>query len=932
MTTHDLFGARQQLKADSIGSVSYYSLPRLEAGGAANVSRLPYTIKILLESLLRNCDNNVITQEHVLSVANWQPQGARYEIPYKPARVILQDFTGVPALVDLAAMRDAMRQLGGDPKKINPLIPCDLVIDHSVQVDYFGKSNALLLNETVEFQRNAERYEFLKWGQSAFRNLRVVPPSTGIVHQVNLEYLAPVVFHNKDKNVCYPDSCVGTDSHTPMINGLGVLGWGVGGIEAEAVMLDQPIYMLVPDVVGIKLTGMLAPGVTATDLVLRITELCRSFGVVGKFVEFYGAGLSNLSIPDRATLSNMAPEQGSTVSFFPIDDETLSYMRFSGRHDDLIDLAERYAKEQGLFRTDEMPDPEFTQTVELDLGTVEPSVAGPKRPQDRIDLSQVGPTYRQMLVEPSGIKGMGLFERDLERSGIVSRNNADEKITHGAVVIAAITSCTNTSNPSVMLAAGLVAKKALERGLKVKNYVKTSLAPGSLVVTEYLKQSGLLGYLEQLGFYLVGYGCTTCIGNSGPLDQAVEKAIVDNDLVVSAVLSGNRNFEGRVHPLTKTNYLASPPLVVAYALAGSTALDITREPLGEDKNGKPVYLKDIWPTPWEVAEVIRQFVTPEMFRERYADVFTGTQAWQEIEVSGTELYGWDENSTYIRKPPFFEALSKDRQSIQALKGLKVLALFGDSVTTDHISPAGQIAPGSPAAHYLLEHGVQQKDWNSYGSRRGNDQVMARGTFANIRIRNQLVIGVEDDATTDQPACGNDEVMSKDETEDRRVRNRRLPGVEGNITIYHPTGERMTFFDAAMKYKKAGIPLCILAGKEYGSGSSRDWAAKGPFMQGVKAVIAESYERIHRSNLIGMGILPLQFVNGESAKSLNLTGKETFAIDIGDNAKPQEVVNVSATATNGTVTTFKAVSRIDTPIEIQYYRDGGILRTVLKKLV
>lgn len=932
MTTHDPFGARQQLKADSIGSVSYYSLPRLEAGGAANVSQLPYTIKILLESLLRNCDNNVITQEHVLSVANWQPQGARYEIPYKPARVILQDFTGVPALVDLAAMRDAMRQLGGDPKKINPLIPCDLVIDHSVQVDYFGKSNALLLNETVEFQRNAERYEFLKWGQSAFRNLRVVPPSTGIVHQVNLEYLAPVVFHNKDKNVCYPDSCVGTDSHTPMINGLGVLGWGVGGIEAEAVMLDQPIYMLVPDVVGIKLTGMLAPGVTATDLVLRITELCRSFGVVGKFVEFYGAGLSNLSIPDRATLSNMAPEQGSTVSFFPIDDETLSYMRFSGRHDDLIDLAERYAKEQGLFRTDEMPDPEFTQTVELDLGTVEPSVAGPKRPQDRIDLSQVGPTYRQMLVEPSGIKGMGLFERDLERSGIVSRNNADEKITHGAVVIAAITSCTNTSNPSVMLAAGLVAKKALERGLKVKNYVKTSLAPGSLVVTEYLKQSGLLGYLEQLGFYLVGYGCTTCIGNSGPLDQAVEKAIVDNDLVVSAVLSGNRNFEGRVHPLTKTNYLASPPLVVAYALAGSTALDITREPLGEDKNGKPVYLKDIWPTPWEVAEVIRQFVTPEMFRERYADVFTGTQAWQEIEVSGTELYGWDENSTYIRKPPFFEALSKDRQSIQALKGLKVLALFGDSVTTDHISPAGQIAPGSPAALYLLEHGVQQKDWNSYGSRRGNDQVMARGTFANIRIRNQLVIGVEDDATTDQPACGNDEVMSKDETEDRRVRNRRLPGVEGNITIYHPTGERMTFFDAAMKYKKAGIPLCILAGKEYGSGSSRDWAAKGPFMQGVKAVIAESYERIHRSNLIGMGILPLQFVNGESAKSLNLTGKETFAIDIGDNAKPQEVVNVSATATNGTVTTFKAVSRIDTPIEIQYYRDGGILRTVLKKLV
>jgi len=899
MTNHDPFGAHQQLTADSFGSVSYYSLPRLETLGSANVSRLPYTIKILLESLLRNCDNYVITQDHVLSVVNWQAQGMRYEIPYKPARVILQDFTGVPALVDLAAMRDAMQQLGGDPKKINPLIPCDLVIDHSVQVDYYGKANALLLNETVEFERNAERYEFLKWGQSAFRNLRVVPPSTGIVHQVNLEYLAPVVFHNKDKNVCYPDSCVGTDSHTPMINGLGVLGWGVGGIEAEAVMLDQPIYMLVPDVVGIKLTGMLPPGVTATDLVLRITELCRSFGVVGKFVEFYGSGLTNLSIPDRATLSNMAPEQGSTVSFFPVDDETLSYMRFTGRPDDLIDLTERYAKEQGLFRTDETPDPEFSQIMEVDLGTIEPSLAGPKRPQDRISLSQVGPTYRQTLIAPSGNRGMGLSEQDLDRSGMVSKNDFHEKITHGAVVIAAITSCTNTSNPSVMLAAGLVAKKAAERGLKVKQYVKTSLAPGSLVVTEYLKKSGLLSFLEQLGFYLVGYGCTTCIGNSGPLDAVVEKAIRENDLVVSAVLSGNRNFEGRVHPLTKTNYLASPPLVVAYALAGSTALDITREPLGEDQDGKPVYLKDIWPAPWEVAEVIRQFVTPEMFRERYADVFTGTQAWQNIDVTGTELYAWDESSTYIRKPPFFEGLTTGRQQIHvhALTGMRVLALFGDSVTTDHISPAGQIAPNSPAAKYLLERGIEQKDWNSYGSRRGNDQVMTRGTFANIRIRNQLV-----------------------------------PGVEGNVTLYHPTGERMTFFDAAMKYKEVDIPLCILAGKEYGSGSSRDWAAKGPFMQGVKAVIAESYERIHRSNLIGMGILPLQFINGESAKSLKLTGTETFAVDISDAMAPQQELNVSAKAPDGTVTNFKAVSRIDTPIEIQYYRDGGILRTVLKKLL
>jgi len=593
----------------------------------------------------------------------------------------------------------------------------------------------------------------------------------------------------------------------------------------------------------------------------------------------------------------MAPEQGSTVSFFPIDDETLSYMRFTGRHAELIDLTERYAKEQGLFRTDTTPDPEFTQVMEVDLGTIEPSLAGPKRPQDRIALSEVGPTYRQMLIEPTGIKGMGLFEHDLQRSGIVSRNNADEKITHGAVVIAAITSCTNTSNPSVMLAAGLVAKKAVERGLKVKNYVKTSLAPGSLVVTEYLKQSGLLGSLEQLGFYLVGYGCTTCIGNSGPLDGAVEKAILENDLVVSAVLSGNRNFEGRVHPLTKTNYLASPPLVVAYALAGSTALDITREPLGVGKDGKPVYLKDIWPTPWEVAEVMRQFVTPEMFRERYADVFTGTKTWQKVEVSGTELYEWNENSTYIRKPPFFEGMTTDRQEIQPLTGMQVLALFGDSVTTDHISPAGQIAPGSPAALYLLEKGIEQKDWNSYGSRRGNDQVMSRGTFANIRIHNLLV-----------------------------------PGIEGNATVYHPTGERMTFFDAAMRYKDVSIPLCILAGKEYGSGSSRDWAAKGPFMQGVKAVIAESYERIHRSNLIGMGILPLQFIDGESAKNLKLTGTETFAIDISDASVPQQDVKVSATAPDGTVTAFKAVSRIDTPIEIQYYRDGGILRTVLKKLV
>jgi len=896
MNNYDPFDAHQLLNLGGAGSVSYYRLSQLEKVGMANISKLPYTIKILLESLLRNCDGFAITQDHVLSLANWQPHGIRQEIPYKPARVVLQDFTGVPALVDLAAMRDAMKQLGGDPKKINPFIPCDLVIDHSVQVDYFGKANSLSLNEAVEFQRNTERYEFLKWGQAAFQNLRVVPPSTGIVHQVNLEYLSQVIFRNKEKNVCYPDSCVGTDSHTPMVNGLGVLAWGVGGIEAEAVMLDQPIYMLIPDVVGIKLTGRLPPAVTATDLVLRITELCRDFGVVGKFVEFYGPGLAHLSISDRATISNMAPEQGSTVSYFPIDDETLKYMRLTGRSPGQIELTERYAKEQGLFRTDYAPAPEFTQVMEVDLGTIEPALAGPKRPQDRIPLSQVGPTYRQTLLAPIGNKGMGLSGQDLERSGIVSSKGTREAITHGAVVIAAITSCTNTSNPSVMLGAGLVAKKAVERGLKVKNYVKTSLAPGSMVVTEYLKKSGLLNFLEQLGFYLVGYGCTTCIGNSGPLDEAVEKVIVENDLVVSAVLSGNRNFEGRVHPLTKTNYLASPPLVVVYALAGSTALDITTEPIGSGKDGKPVYLKDIWPSNDEIRAAISQFVTPQMFQERYADVFTGTKAWQRVEVTGSELYAWNESSTYIRKPLFFEGLTTGQQAITPLIDMQVLALFGDSVTTDHISPAGQIAPGSPAALYLLSKGIERKDWNSYGSRRGNDQVMCRGTFANIRIHNQLV-----------------------------------PDSEGNVTIHHPTGEHMTIFDAAMKYKNAGIPLCILAGKEYGSGSSRDWAAKGPFMQGVKAVIAESYERIHRSNLIGMGILPLQFMNGKSVKTLKLTGTETFNIDISDATEPQQEITVSATAPDGTITTFKAISRIDTPIEIQYYRDGGILCTVLKKL-
>ena len=893
MFNRDPFAVLQPL---GFASASYYSLSNLERNASVNLSCLPFTIKILLESVLRNVDGYCFTQEDVLKLANWQPNGARHEMPYKPARVILQDFTGVPALVDLAAMRDAMSELGGDPKRVNPLIPCDLVIDHSIQVDYFGQANSLSLNEAVEFQRNSERYQFLKWGQAAFHNLRVVPPATGIVHQVNLEYLAQVVFHNKDSQLCYPDSCIGTDSHTPMVNGLGVLAWGVGGIEAEAVMLDQPITLLAPDVIGIKLIGSLPPGVTATDLVLRITELCRNFGVVGKFVEFYGPGLSSMSVPDRATISNMAPEQGATVSYFPIDDETLNYMRLTGRSAEHIELTERYAKQQGLFRSNQTPDPEFTQTMVIDLGAIEPALAGPKRPQDRILLSQVGPTYRQVLTAPLGNKGMGLTESDLDRHGLVTSKGRTEAITHGAVVIAAITSCTNTSNPSVMLAAGLLAKKAVERGLTVKNYVKTSLAPGSMVVTEYLKKSGLLPYLEQLGFFLVGYGCTTCIGNSGPLDASVEIAILENNLVVSAVLSGNRNFEGRVHPLTKTNYLASPPLVVAYALAGSMAMDISRDPIGRGSDGNPVYLQDIWPSNQEITEAISQFVTPELFRERYAEVFAGTTAWRNVTVSASVRYPWNEQSTYIRKPPFFDGLSTQTQQISPISGLQVLAVFGDSVTTDHISPAGQIAVDSPAAFYLQNHGIARKEWNSYGSRRGNDQVMRRGTFANIRIHNLL-----------------------------------LPNTEGNLTIHHPSGEQMSFFDAAIRYKETGTPLCILAGKEYGSGSSRDWAAKGPYLLGVRVVIAQSYETIHRSNLIGMGILPLQFLSEQSAATLGLKGTEIFAVDITDTREPQQEIMVSATHIDGAITRFKTLSRIDTPIEVQYYRDGGILRTVLKKL-
>ncbi|MCL4140578.1 UNVERIFIED_CONTAM: hypothetical protein GTU68_052614 [Idotea baltica] len=867
------FNPFKTLKTDKLGEIKYASLTSLEEKGICDLSKLPFTIRILLESALRNCDNFVFTEEHVKNLANWKPTAKREETPYKPARVVLQDFTGVPALVDLAAMRDAMKRLGGDPSKINPMVRCDLVIDHSVQVDHFGSSQALGLNEKIEFQRNKERYEFLKWGQSAFKNFRVVPPSTGIVHQVNLEYLSEGIYLNKEDGIVYPDSCVGTDSHTPMVNGMGVLAWGVGGIEAEAVMLNQAIYMLVPDVVGVKLEGKMPEGATATDLVLRITEECRKLGVVGKFVEFFGDGLDALSVADRATIGNMAPEQGATVSFFPIDSATLDFMDKTGRSKEYIELTEAYSKAQKLFRDSSTPEPEFTEILKVDLASIQPALAGPKRPHDRIDLKDLGPTY---------------FEIEID--------SKKTELTQGSVVIAAITSCTNTSNPSVMLAAGLVARKANAKGLKPKPFVKTSLAPGSKVVTEYLTNSGLLPDLEALGFHVVGYGCTTCIGNSGPLPKPVEDGIKEKDLVVSAVLSGNRNFEGRVHPLTRTNYLASPPLVVAYALAGSTAMDLTKDSLGDDQDGNPVYLKDIWPTTKEIQDAIAEFVTREMFEEKYAEVFEGSKAWQDISTSNSELYDWNDSSTYIQHPPFFTEVTKDESVIKPVMNARVHALFPDSITTDHISPAGSIAKDSPAAKYLEENGVKKQDFNSYGSRRGNDRVMVRGTFANIRIKNELV-----------------------------------PGSEGNITKHFPSEEELSFFDSAVKYQSDGVPLIILAGKEYGSGSSRDWAAKGPYLQGVKVVIAESYERIHRSNLIGMGILPLQFKAGESRKSLKLDGTETFDFDLKNDMKAGTEIKVVATKEDGTKLEFTCLSRIDTPVEVQYYRDGGILCTVLKNL-
>jgi aconitate hydratase len=897
---HDPFHAHDTL-GTSTGTVGIYRLAKLEDAGLTRIASLPYSIRVLLESVLRNCDGYQVTENDVRRLAGWQP--VRHEpidVPFKPARVLLQDFTGVPAVVDLAAMRSAMRRLGGDPAKINPLVPVDLVIDHSVQVDRFGSREALAENMAIEFQRNRERYEFLRWGQKAFRNFRVVPPGLGIVHQINLEFLAKgvVVREGADGPIALPDTLVGTDSHTTMINGLGVVGWGVGGIEAEAIMLGQPLYMLAPDVIGFELHGELPPGATATDLVLTVTQILRAEGVVDKFVEFFGPALAKLKVADRALVANMSPEYGATMGFFPIDEQTLAFLRETGRSDAEVDLVERYTKEQHLFRSlaatiPETPTPHYTKVLHLDLATIEPSLAGPKRPQDRVTLADMKRSFRQALQVPPKQRGFGLAEADMARTAAVEGGGT---LAHGAVIIASITSCTNTSNPEVMLAAGLLAKKAVARGLKVPSHVKTSLSPGSRVVTDYLHQSGLDEPLEKLGFHNVGYGCMTCIGNSGPLPPPVANAVTEGSLVAAAVLSGNRNFEGRVHPLAKANYLASPPLVVAYALAGTVDVDLTTEPLGMGSDGRPVYLKDIWPTPNEIAAAA-QSVRPEMFRDRYADVFQANEMWNRIAVSESELYPWDPRSTYIQEPPFLANLAAKPGPICPIRSARVLAVFGDSVTTDHISPAGSIAAASPAGKYLQEQGVAPADFNSYGSRRGNDRVMARGTFANIRIRNLLA-----------------------------------PGSEGGVTRHLPDDQLMSIFDAAMAYKAEGVPLVILAGKEYGSGSSRDWAAKGPFLLGVRAVIASSFERIHRSNLVGMGILPLQLPDGQSWESLRLTGEEVFDVpDLSDSLKPGCEVTVRATAANGTVREFPAKVRIDTPVEIDYYRNGGILQTVLRKL-
>ncbi|WP_332822765.1 aconitate hydratase AcnA [Stutzerimonas kunmingensis] len=868
----------------------YYSLPDA-AAQLGDISRLPTSLKVLLENLLRWEDNQTVRADDLKSLVSWlDTRSSTMEIQYRPARVLMQDFTGVPAVVDLAAMRDAVAKAGGDPQKINPLSPVDLVIDHSVMVDRFGSDQAFEQNVAIEMQRNGERYEFLRWGQQAFDNFAVVPPGTGICHQVNLEYLGQVVW-TRDENgetYAYPDTLVGTDSHTTMINGLGVLGWGVGGIEAEAAMLGQPVSMLIPEVIGFRLTGKLNEGVTATDLVLTVTQMLRKHGVVGKFVEFFGPGLDHLPLADRATIGNMAPEYGATCGFFPVDQVTIDYLRLTGHNEERIALVEAYSKAQGMWRDTNSPDPEFTATLELDLSQVRPSVAGPKRPQDRVTLGDIGANF-DLLLETSGRKQ----QTDTE----FAVAGEQFQLKHGAVVIAAITSCTNTSNPNVLMAAGLVAKKAIERGLQRQPWVKTSLAPGSKVVTDYLKRAGLTRYLDELGFNLVGYGCTTCIGNSGPLPDAIGQAITDNDLIVSSVLSGNRNFEGRVHPLVKANWLASPPLVVAFALAGTTRIDMDREPLGYDAQNQPVYLKDIWPSSAEIAEAVAS-IDGQMFRSRYADVFSGDEHWQKIPVSAGDTYAWDAGSSYVQNPPYFEDIGQPPTPPADVENARVLALFGDSITTDHISPAGNIKASSPAGTYLQSLGVAPEDFNSYGSRRGNHEVMMRGTFANIRIKNEM-----------------------------------LGGEEGGNTLYQPSGEKLSIYDAAMRYQAEGVPLVVIAGKEYGTGSSRDWAAKGTNLLGVKAVIAESFERIHRSNLIGMGVLALQFVDDQTRQSLGLNGTEKLSIrGLSIDIAPRQMLTVDVERADGSRDSFQVLSRIDTLNEVQYFKAGGILHYVLRQLI
>lgn len=893
------FNAKKQFELNG-KTYNYYELKAVENAGLGKVSRLPFSIRVLLESLIRQQDGHQIKEEHVKGLAKWGTKdGEGVDVPFKPSRVILQDFTGVPAVVDLASLRKAMVDMGGKPSEINPEVPVDLVIDHSVQVDQYGTPDALKVNMELEFERNAERYEFLNWAQKAFDNYRAVPPATGIVHQVNLEYIANVIHGLENESgeyEAFPDTLVGTDSHTTMINGLGVLGWGVGGIEAEAGMLGQPSYFPAPDVIGVKFTGSFPNGTTATDLALKVTQVLREKNVVGKFVEYFGPGLKDMPLADRATISNMAPEYGATCGFFPVDDEVLSYLKLTGRSQEQIDLVEKYCKLNNLWYSSDEADPKYTEVVEINLSELQPNLSGPKRPQDLIALSDMKKEFNKAITAPAGNQGFGLDKSEFDKEVAVEHSNGNTSIMKtGAIAIAAITSCTNTSNPYVMLGAGLLAKNAVEKGLNVPDYVKTSLAPGSKVVTRYLEDSGLMPYLDKLGFNLVGYGCTTCIGNSGPLREEIEQAIIDNDLTVASVLSGNRNFEGRIHPLVKANYLASPPLVVAYALAGTVDIDLTKEPLGTDKDGKLVYMDDIWPSMEEIKQQVEAVVQPEIFRKEYEDVFTSNKRWNQIDTTDEPLFEWDSGSTYIQNPPFFEGLSKEAGFVESLEGLRVIGKFGDSVTTDHISPAGAIAKDMPAGKYLQEKGVSPRYFNSYGSRRGNHEVMMRGTFANIRIRNLIA-----------------------------------PGTEGGFTTYWPTEEVMPIYDAAMKYKQDGTGLIVIAGKDYGMGSSRDWAAKGTNLLGIKTVLAESFERIHRSNLVMMGVLPLQFQPGENAEKLGLTGKETYHIDINENVKAHDLVKVIAVDESGNKTEFRAIARFDSEVEIDYYRHGGILQMVLRE--